>query len=111
MGMKVVDLYADGAGAAARVRGVVDEAYVDELAAATGGRLGGQVGVAPRIFIKKLVGEVLDRVDQFPDFDPQHDYALTVRTDELTDAERAAMGAVAPRPAAGVDDTDLALDE
>ncbi len=25
----------------------------------------------PRLFLKKLVGDVLDRVDQFPDFDPR----------------------------------------
>ena len=42
-------------------------------------RLGGKVGVAPRLFLKKLVGDVLDRVDQFPDFDPRRDYALTAR--------------------------------
>lgn len=111
VGMKVVELYADGAGDPERVRRVVDQAYVADLAAATGGRLGGQVGVAPRIFIKKLVGEVLDRVDQFPDFDPRRDYALTVRTDELTDAERAAMGSLPPAQALSVDDINLTLDE
>ena len=35
------------------------------------GSLGGKVGVAPRIFLKKLVADVLDRIDQFPDFDPR----------------------------------------
>ncbi len=45
---------------------------------AVAGQLGGQVGVAPRLFLKKLVADVLDRVDQFPDFDPRQHYALTV---------------------------------
>ena len=39
------------------------------------GKLGGRVGVAPRIFLRKLVGELLDRIDQFEDFDPRSDYA------------------------------------
>ena len=42
------------------------------------GSLGGRVGIAPRVFLKKLVADVLDRVDQFDDFDPRRDYALTV---------------------------------
>ena len=41
------------------------------LADAVTGALGGKVGVAPRVFLKKLVADVLDRVDQFPDFDPR----------------------------------------
>ena len=40
------------------------------------GKLGGKVGVAPRIFLKKLVADVLDRVDQYADFDPRQNYAL-----------------------------------
>jgi hypothetical protein len=28
------------------------------------------VGVAPRVFLKKLVVEILDKVDQIEDFDP-----------------------------------------
>jgi hypothetical protein len=33
------------------------------------GRLGKRVGVAPRLFLRRLV-DVLDRVEEFPDFDP-----------------------------------------
>ena len=84
LGTKVRDLYAVGADP--RVGEVVDDAYVADLAQAVAGRLG--VGVAPRLFVKKLVGDVLDRVDQFPDFDPYQHYALTVRAGDLTDAER-----------------------
>lgn len=75
----------------------------------TGG-LGGKVGIAPRVFLKKLVGDVLDRVDQFPDFDPRRDYALTVRSDELSGVERqAARSAGGPTPSAASAD-GVALD-
>ena len=67
------------------------------LAAAVAGSLGGKVGVAPRVFLKKLVGDVLDRVDQFDDFDPRQHYKLTVSDGELNDVERnAAAGAANP---------------
>jgi hypothetical protein len=66
----------------------VDDAYLATLARAVTGRLGGQVGVAPRVYLKKLVADVLDRVDQFDDWDPRVRYELTLRADELTDVER-----------------------
>ena len=46
-----------------RLRAVVDDAYIEILARAVAGGLGGKVGVAPRLFLKKLVVDVLDRVD------------------------------------------------
>lgn len=96
LGTKVRDLYADGAAAGERVRRQVDDAYVGTLADAVTGSLGGKVGVSPRVFLKKLVGDVLDRVDQFVDFDPRVHYALTVGEAELTEVERnAARGASA----------------
>ena len=101
VGRRVRDLFADGAGDPSRIRHVVDDAYIATLARAVAGGLGGKVGVAPRIFLKKLVGDVLDRVDQFPDFDPRRDYALTLSDNELTAAEREA------RPASSVDDVEL----
>lgn len=98
----------------ARVRGVygahsprvaaVDDAYLGELARGVTGELGGKAGVAPRLFLKKLVSDVFDRVDQFAEFDPRKDYALTVAKDELTDVERAAYGA------SNVDDISLELE-
>ena len=98
VGTRVRDLYA--AGGNPRVPAVVDDAYVSDLATAVAGRLGGNVGVAPRLYLKKLVGEVLDRVDQFADFDPRVHYAPTVAGSELTRDERAS---------AGLDDIDLDL--
>jgi hypothetical protein len=89
----VRDLYSAGAHEADRIVAAVDDRYVDELAATIAGRLGGHVGVAPRLFLKKLVGDVLDRVDQFPDFDPRRDYAPMVVAGEMTEAERNAASA------------------
>ncbi|SDZ46131.1 P-loop protein of unknown function [Micromonospora pattaloongensis] len=93
LGARVRDLYADGSAASDRVRALVDDAYLGDLARAVAGGLGGKVGVAPRLFLKKLVGEVLDRVDQFPEFDPRRDYGLTLSANEMTDVERNATSA------------------
>ena len=105
LGARVRDLYADGSSAADRLRATVDDAYLAALADAVTGSLGGQVGVAPRVFLKKLVADVLDRVDQFADFDPRQHYALTVVDSELTEVERNAARGPAARP----DDVDLDL--
>ncbi|MEU0487724.1 BREX system ATP-binding protein BrxD [Nocardiopsis sp. NPDC006139] len=88
LGITIRDLYAEGSRDPDRVKRVADDAYVADLARAVGGALGGKVGVAPRLFLKKLVGDVLDRVDQFEDFDPREHYRLTVRGTELTETER-----------------------
>jgi hypothetical protein len=60
------------------------------------------VGIAPRLFLKKLVADVLDRIDQFDDFDPRADYQLTVSVNEMTSVEREAQ-------AKTVDDIELDL--
>ena len=101
VGRRVRDLYADGSDHAERINSRVDDVYIELLARAVTGDLGGKVGVAPRLFLKKLVGDVLDRVDQFDEFDPRRDYELTVSDAELTDVERNA------RAASSVDDIDL----
>ncbi|MFB6787748.1 BREX system ATP-binding protein BrxD [Streptomyces olivaceus] len=104
LGGRVRDIYASGTEreAAERVRGVVDDAYVADLARAVAGNLGGRVGIAPRLFLKKLVGDVLDRVEQFEDFDPRKHYALTVTDSELSGTERNAA-------AGSADDIELPL--
>jgi len=101
VGRRVRDLYQQGAEGADRVAERCDDAYVGLLARAVTGDLGGRVGVAPRVFLKKLVGDVLDRIDQFPDFEPGRDYHLTVADTELTVVERNA------RAATSVDDVEL----
>ena len=67
---------------------MVDDEYVVALARAVTGGLGDKVGVAPRLYLKKLVGDVLDRVDQYPEFDPRQHYALTLSAGEMTEVER-----------------------
>ena len=101
VGSRVRDIYALHAKAADRIRAVCDDSYVRALAEGVTGKLGGKVGVAPRIYLKKLVGDVLDRVDQYPEFDPRKDYPLTISEAELTPVERQASGA------ASVDEIEL----
>ncbi|GLR78908.1 BREX system ATP-binding protein BrxD (plasmid) [Azospirillum oryzae] len=103
LGAKVRDIYAEGSSNAKRLCELADDTYVRDLAQALTGQLGGRVGVAPRLFLKKLVGDVLDRIDQFDDFDPRRHYALTVTPTEMTAAERAGMAA------GSVDDVELDL--
>jgi len=88
VGVKVRDLFADGAKDPERIRTVVDDEYLADLAAAVSGELGGQVGVSPRLFLKKLIADVLDRVELFDDFDPREHYKLTVSDADLTAGER-----------------------
>ena len=102
LGRTVRDLYAGAAKNPERIAARVDDAYLSELAAAVTGGLGGQVGVAPRIYLRKLVADVLDRVDEFADFDPRRHYALTLTGAELTETERNAA-------ASGAGDVDLDL--
>ena len=103
VGRRVRDLYADGSEHSDRIRTAVDDAYIQLLARAVAGDLGGKVGIAPRLFLKKLVADVLDRVDQFDDFNPRQHYKLTVTESELTEVERNA------RAAGSVDEIDLEL--
>lgn len=105
LGSAVRDLYTADARSSERVRDHVDDAYIATLASAIAGELGGKAGVAPRIFLRKLVADVLDRVDEFPDFDPRLHYKLTMSASELTDEERNALVV----RAADVDDVELDL--
>ncbi|NYT96490.1 BREX system ATP-binding protein BrxD [Salinispora sp. H7-4] len=96
LGNRVRTIYASPAVAAR-----VDDDYLATLARAVTGALGGRVGVAPRIYLKKLVAEVFDRVDQFSDWDPRRHYELTLGAAELTEVERNA--------AASADDIELPI--
>ncbi|MCA9152377.1 MAG: BREX system ATP-binding protein BrxD [Planctomycetales bacterium] len=103
VGKKVRDIYAEHSDSPERIRSFCDDDYIGDLAAAVTGKLGGKVGIAPRIFLKKLVGDVLDRVDQFDDFDPRQDYSLTIADTELNSVERQNVAA------SDVDDIELDL--
>jgi hypothetical protein len=88
-----------------RIGARVDDAVLELLADGVAGQLGGKVGVAPRVFLRKLVADVLDRVDLFEDFEPLRDYKPVVGAAELTDEERAAAGL----GGRSVDDIELEL--
>ena len=103
VGCKVRDIFGQHARAPDRVKALCDDRYIGDLAGGVAGKLGGKVGVAPRIFLKKLVADVLDRVDQYPDFEPRRDYTLKLVEGELTATERQALGAT------DVDDIELNL--
>lgn len=100
VGRKVRDLVAEGSSAEDRIRQLADDAYLEALARAMVGALGGKVGLAPRLYLKKLVGDILDRIEQFPDFDPRKHLSLTLAGAELSLEEKAA---------ASVDDIELKL--
>ncbi|MFD3908998.1 BREX system ATP-binding protein BrxD [Streptomyces sp. CB04723] len=102
LGRAVRNLYREEARHPDRISERVDDAYIGDLAVAVTGGLGGKVGVAPRVFLRKLVADVLDRVDEFEDFDPRLHYAFTVTSSELTETERNAA-------AGRADDIELEL--
>lgn len=109
LGGRVRDIFAAGADDPERIHAVVDDAYITSLAKAVGGELGGRTGVAPRLFLKKLIADVLDRVELFEDFNPRLDYRLTVDPNELSEVERAAHVRGAGGAVGSVDDIDLEL--
>jgi hypothetical protein len=102
VGIKVRDLFTVDCSAPERVRRLAPDEYLDVLARSVAGKFGGKVGIAPRLFLKKLVADVLDRIDQFEDFDPTKHYQLTINTSEMTAIEREAQ-------AQSVDDIELTL--
>jgi len=89
VGRRVRDLYPTSA--RERMQSRVTDAVLSGLASTIAGTLGAKVGVAPRVFLKKLVAELLDRVDLFADFEPTRDLKIRIDADELTVEERTAM--------------------
>lgn len=88
-----------------RIEQKVTDPVIHDLARGVAGKLGGRVGVAPRIFLKRIV-DLLDRVDEHADFDPREHYSLVVEPSELTPEEQAAAGVTR-----SVDDIPLDLGE
>ena len=101
VGRRVRDLFP--ASAPERMRARVTDAVLAGLADQVAGKLGGKVGIAPRIYLRKLVAAILDRVDLYPDFDPVQDLELRVDEAELTLEEQAAAAGKTP------DDIELEL--
>lgn len=86
-----------------RIAAKVGDDVLRAVARKVAGTLGQKTGIAPRLFLKKLVDRLLDRVDQFDDFDPAVHLDLTIAAAEMT-AEEAAAAGVARTP------DDIALD-
>ena len=92
LGTRVRELFVSGVPDSARVRSVADDMFLQRFASAIAGELGGRVGIAPRLFLRKLI-DVLDKIEQFTDFDPYTDYEVKITQAELSDAEREAIAA------------------
>lgn len=93
VGRKVRDVYASGSRNSDRMLQVADEALLQTLARGVAGSLGSKTGIAPRLFLKKLVADLLDRIEDYPEFNPRSDYRLTIRNEELSMEERNSMAA------------------
>ncbi|GAA1228629.1 BREX system ATP-binding protein BrxD [Prauserella halophila] len=100
LGTRVRALFTADVEDAERIRRTADDEFLRAFASSVAGGLGGKVGTAPRLFLRKLV-DVLDTIELHPDFDPRTDYDVTITPAELNDAEREAA---ATRSA---DDIDL----
>ena len=103
VGHKVRNIFACHCKDSDRILRVANDRLIESLANGVTGTLGGKVGIAPRIFLKKLVADLLDRIELHDDFDPAKDYRLTIREEELSPEERNLA------PAASVEDISLDL--
>jgi hypothetical protein len=90
VGRKVRDLYPTEH--AERVAERVDDDAIRLLAHGVTGKLGQRVGAAPRLFLRKLVGELLDKVEEHEDYVPKRDFKLVVSAAEMSAEEREAAG-------------------
>jgi len=101
VGRRVRELYPSEA--ADRIAAKVDDDVLRILAATVSGAFGGKPAVAPRIYLRRLVG-LMDQVDEHPDFEPKAHAALKIEANELNDDERGAAGI-----ARSVDDIQIDL--
>jgi type II secretory pathway predicted ATPase ExeA len=90
VGRKVRDIYPGEH--ATRIAERVDDDVIGLLARGVIGKLGRKIGAAPRLFLRKLVGELLDKVDEHEDYVPKRDFELVVTAAEMTAEEREAAG-------------------
>ena len=90
-------------------RRVVDDDYLRDLAAAVGGELGGRTGIAPRLFLKKLVADVLDRVDLVRGLRPTPRLPPHGQRRRADDGGAGSARAEQPRSGRNVDEIDLDL--
>lgn len=90
LGQRVRDIYASGS-PETRIESLITDEYLGRLADTVAGRLGGKVGIAPRLYLRKLI-DILDKIEQFPDYVPTEASDITVAEVELNADERAALG-------------------
>jgi len=88
-----------------RIMARVSDEVVENLADGVAGKLGGKVGIAPRIFLRKLINDVLDKVEEHESYDPILHYTPIIEARELTPEERIAGGFEV-----SVDDIELDLE-
>lgn len=100
IGGRIRDLYPSDA--PERVAARVDHEVIERLARGIAGKFGDKIGIAPRQFLIRLV-DLLDRVRDHADFDPNKDYPVLLDESRLTPEEAAAAGI-----SRGVD--DIAID-
>ncbi|MGK0716481.1 BREX system ATP-binding protein BrxD [Leucobacter sp. W1153] len=91
LGERIRDIYVSGSPEAERIRSLATDEYLGRLADTVAGRLGGKVGIAPRLYLRKLI-DILDKIEQFPDYVPVEASAVVVAETELNADERAAIG-------------------
>ncbi len=102
-GLRVREIY--DADDPERLQTKITDKFIRALAQQVAGKLGGKVGVAPRIFLRKLV-QVMDQVDEHATFDPVVHYKLDIQASEMKAEEREAAGIER-----SVDDIELELDQ
>lgn len=90
-GRKVRDLYP--AHVPAAIAAKVDEPLLSDIARSVAGQLGQQIGVAPRLYLRKLV-QLLDKVDEFEAFDPRSELDIPLDTTGMRPEEMVAAGRV-----------------
>jgi len=90
VGKRVRDLYPTDH--PERIQNKVTDEIIRSFANQVAGRLGKRTGIAPRLYLKKLIDQLLDRVDQFEDFDPREHLELRISSDEMKPEEAEAAG-------------------
>ena len=90
VGKRVRDLYP--ADHPERLRAKVTDDIVRAFAQQVAGKLGRQTGLAPRLFLRKLIERMLDLVDQHDDFEPREHLDPRIVPDDLTAEEAEASG-------------------
>jgi len=87
VGKKVRDLYP--ATNVDRINERASDAFLAALASQVTEGFGGKVALAPRLFLRELVG-VLDRIDQYEDYDPRLRHKVSLDDSKLSAEELAA---------------------